>query len=166
MKNYFETQNIKIHKDPGPAGYTRVKILHYVENSFKDEITKTVLYFFCISNLKKATTSTMQVQIICIIMYTILNRFILFFIIFTFKIVFIYCRNNFINICHHEEDFGLKVKSHNFFSTSHGKSPCDGCGAVVKRTVRRASLQRTSEKPILNPKDMYDYVSENIDGIR
>ena len=57
-------------------------------------------------------------------------------------IVFIYRRNNFINICYREEDFGLKVKSHNIFSTSHGKSPCDGCRVVVKRTVRTASLHR------------------------
>lgn len=30
-------------------------------------------------------------------------------------------KNNFINLCHHKEDFGLAVEW-NFFATSHGKS--------------------------------------------
>ena len=32
---------------------------------------------------------------------------------------------NFLNLCYHEEDFGVKAEWH-FFATSHGKSPCDG----------------------------------------
>lgn len=68
-------------------------------------------------------------------------------------------------MCHHEDDFGLRVKSHNYFATSHGKSPCDGIGAVAKRVTRRAALQN-ADKPILTPKDMYNYLKENVKDIR
>ncbi len=34
-------------------------------------------------------------------------------------------KNNFINLCHHEDDFGLAAEW-NFFANSHGKSLCDG----------------------------------------
>ena len=51
---------------------------------------------------------------------------------------------NFTNICHHEEDHGISAEWH-IFVTSHGKSPCDGVGATVKRLVARASLQLTTE---------------------
>ena len=37
---------------------------------------------------------------------------------------------NFINLCHHLEDFGIPAEWH-FFATSHGKGPCDGLGGVV-----------------------------------
>lgn len=32
---------------------------------------------------------------------------------------------NFLNLCHHEEDFKIKAEW-NFFTTSHSKGPCDG----------------------------------------
>ncbi|XP_071951916.1 uncharacterized protein [Antedon mediterranea] len=44
---------------------------------------------------------------------------------------------NFINLCHHQEDFGLDAEW-NFFATSHGKSACDGIGGTVKRLVTKA----------------------------
>ena len=34
-------------------------------------------------------------------------------------------RKNFINLCHHEEDFGMPAEWH-FFATSHGKGLCEG----------------------------------------
>ena len=34
-------------------------------------------------------------------------------------------KNNFIHLCNHEDDFGLAAEW-NFFTTSHGKSACDG----------------------------------------
>ena len=34
---------------------------------------------------------------------------------------------NFLNLCHHKEDFNFKAKW-SFFGTNHGKSPCDGVG--------------------------------------
>ena len=45
---------------------------------------------------------------------------------------------NFLNLCHHESDFGLDAEW-NFFATSHGKGPCDGVGGIVKRLAARAS---------------------------
>ena len=44
---------------------------------------------------------------------------------------------NFLNLCYHEEDFGVKAEWH-FFATSHGKSPCDGIGGTIKRLVASA----------------------------
>lgn len=74
-------------------------------------------------------------------------------------------KKNCINICHHEADFGLKAEWH-FFATSHGKSPCDGAGGTIKRTVRRASLQRTTDDHILTPIAMHDFCSNQISGIK
>lgn len=72
-----------------------------------------------------------------------------------------FCRNNFINICNHREDFDLLVHSYNFFATSHGKGPCDGIGAVVKRIIRRASLTLPSERQILTPYAMFQYLDNH-----
>ena len=47
---------------------------------------------------------------------------------------------NFINLCHHKDDFNLEHVC-NFFATSHGKSACDGIGGTVKRPAAKASLQ-------------------------
>ena len=41
-------------------------------------------------------------------------------------------RKNFINLCHHEIDFGIPAQWH-FSATSHGKGDCDGLGGTVKR---------------------------------
>ena len=38
-------------------------------------------------------------------------------------------KKNVINLCHHEDDFGLAAEW-NFFATSHGKSVCDGIGEL------------------------------------
>ena len=40
-------------------------------------------------------------------------------------------RNFFINICHHENDFGIRAEWY-FSATSHGKGACDGLGGTVK----------------------------------
>lgn len=45
-------------------------------------------------------------------------------------------RYNFINLCHHKNDFELDCEW-NFFATSHGKGPCDGIGGTVKRRLPR-----------------------------
>ncbi len=45
---------------------------------------------------------------------------------------------NFINLCHHFEDFGVAAEWH-FFATSHGKIACDGIRGTVKRMVTKAS---------------------------
>ena len=71
---------------------------------------------------------------------------------------------NFLNLCHHENDHGLKAEWH-FFATSHGKSPCDGVGGTVKRLVARASLQATVEGHILTPFQMFNWATTHISGI-
>ena len=63
-------------------------------------------------------------------------------------------RNNFLNLCHHLEDFQIKAKRC-FFATSHGKSPCDGIGGTLKRLAARVSLQRTKTEQILTPLDTF-----------
>ena len=47
---------------------------------------------------------------------------------------------NFINLCHHHNDFGLDA-GWAFFATSHRKSSCDGIGGFVKRHVAKKSMQ-------------------------
>lgn len=74
-------------------------------------------------------------------------------------------KSNFINLAHHEEDFGVPGEWH-FFATSHGKGPCDGVGGTVKRLAARASLQRPSDKQILSPMALFEFATENIQGIQ
>ena len=59
-------------------------------------------------------------------------------------------RKNFINLCHHEVDFGIPAQWH-FSATSHGKGACDGLGGTVKRLAARASLQRPTDDLIMTP---------------
>jgi hypothetical protein len=49
-------------------------------------------------------------------------------------------RKNFLNLCLHESDFGIKVEWH-FYATAHGKGVCNGLGGTVKRLAVKASLQ-------------------------
>lgn len=72
---------------------------------------------------------------------------------------------NFVNLCHHFNDFGLDAEW-NFFATSHGKSACDGIGGTVKRLVTKASLQRPYNNQILTSDAVLDFCQENIPGIK
>ena len=72
---------------------------------------------------------------------------------------------NFINLCHHEEHFGSRAEW-NFFSTSHGKGPCDGVRGTVKRLVARSNLQRPYSDQILTPIDFYLFCCPKIEGIK
>jgi hypothetical protein len=49
-------------------------------------------------------------------------------------------KNNFINLCHHNTDFGINAEWY-FFATSHGNGPCDGVGGTIKRLEASSSLQ-------------------------
>jgi hypothetical protein len=71
---------------------------------------------------------------------------------------------NFLNLCHHQEDFGIEAEW-NFFTTSHGKGPCDGLGGTVKRLAARASLQRPFDQQILTPAAFFQFCEENIPNI-
>ena len=71
---------------------------------------------------------------------------------------------HFINICYHEQDFGMCAEW-NFFATSHGKGPCDGVGRTVKRLAARASLQRAYDNYITTPLQLLQFVSTNIPSV-
>ena len=73
-------------------------------------------------------------------------------------------KSNFINLCHHEEDFGLEGEW-NFFATSHRKSACDGIGGTVKRLLTKASLQRPYTNRILTTEAIMEFCTANIPGI-
>ena len=64
-------------------------------------------------------------------------------------------RKNFINLCHHQQDFNIGAEWI-FFATSHGKSPCNGVGAFVKCYVVKRSLQRPLHDHILSYQSMLD----------
>ena len=53
-----------------------------------------------------------------------------------------------------------------FFATSHGKSPCDGIGGIVKRNVTKRSLQRPLKKQILTYESMLKICKEEIKHIK
>lgn len=70
-------------------------------------------------------------------------------------------RKNFINLCHHKEDFKILAEWH-FSATAHGKSACDGIGGTVKRLAARASLQKPYNNQIMTPRQLFDWASANI----
>ena len=70
-------------------------------------------------------------------------------------------KKNFINLCHHEKDFGIAAEWH-FFATSHGKGPCDGVGGTVKRLAARASLQRPYDNQIMTPRQLFEFGQSEI----
>ena len=71
---------------------------------------------------------------------------------------------NFVNLCLHEEDFGVPCEWH-FFATSHGKGPSDGIGGTIKREATKASLQRPDNDQILSPLQLFQFVEANLKGI-
>ena len=72
---------------------------------------------------------------------------------------------NFINLLHHEADFGLQAEW-NFFATSRGKNACDGIGGALKRSAAKASLQRPLVNQILNPLDFYNFCKTNVKNVK
>ena len=70
---------------------------------------------------------------------------------------------NFINLCHHYEDFGLVAEWH-FFATSHGKGPPDGVGGTVKREAAKASLQRVHSGHITTPLELFTFCQLKLTG--
>ena len=70
-----------------------------------------------------------------------------------------------INLCHHFHDFSIEC-TWNFFSNSHGKSPCDVIGGTVKRLASQASLQRPTSDQILSAKEMFFFCKRKIEGIK
>ena len=62
---------------------------------------------------------------------------------------------NVINLAYYRKDFDIDAEWH-FNATFHGKGPCDGLGATVKRAAIRASLQSVSNQDILSAQDLYN----------
>ncbi|KAJ8677068.1 hypothetical protein QAD02_012855 [Eretmocerus hayati] len=65
-------------------------------------------------------------------------------------------KTNFLNLCHHCKDFGLDGEWH-FCATSHGKGACDGLGGCLKRSVKKASLQRPTSGQIQTVEDLVQW---------
>ena len=63
---------------------------------------------------------------------------------------------NFLNLYHHKAYFRVDAEW-NFFTSSHGKGPCDGLGDTVKRLAARASLQQPYEYQIMTPHQLYEW---------
>lgn len=73
-------------------------------------------------------------------------------------------RKNFLNLTHHQNDFGCQAKWH-FFATSHGKGHCDGVGGSLKRSTANANLQRPNKNQIITPYDLYEF-AKNLEKIQ
>ncbi|GBM01951.1 hypothetical protein AVEN_269560-1 [Araneus ventricosus] len=72
---------------------------------------------------------------------------------------------NFINLCHHEKDHGVKAEWH-FSASCHGKGACDGIGGTVKGMATKASLQRPYKDQILNASDLNKFTKDSVKGIK
>jgi hypothetical protein len=71
-------------------------------------------------------------------------------------------RKNFINLYHHNADFGIEAEW-NFFATDHGKGPPDAVGGNSKRLMKLESLRGTD---IVTAADAYQWCSEHVKKIR
>jgi hypothetical protein len=66
-------------------------------------------------------------------------------------------KNNFINLCHQNTDFGINAEWH-FFATSHRKCPCDGVAGTIKRLAACSSLHHHQ---IWTPAQLYSQAKEH-----
>ena len=62
-------------------------------------------------------------------------------------------RYNLSSLLYHQKDFGSEA-TWSFFETAHGKGPCDGIGAEVKRAVWRSILQ--SNAVVTSPEEFFE----------
>lgn len=67
--------------------------------------------------------------------------------------------NNIMNLSLHKEDFGIDAVW-TFTSSGHGKSSCDGLGAVVKTSARKYLLKKGPEAAFCSAKDFYQFTLE------
>jgi hypothetical protein len=70
-------------------------------------------------------------------------------------------KNNFINLCHHNADFGINAAWH-FFATSRGRGPCGGVGGTFKHFAAHSSLQHHQ---VLTPAQLYSRAKEHLPSI-
>ncbi|CAF3155634.1 unnamed protein product [Rotaria socialis] len=77
-------------------------------------------------------------------------------------------KNNFsmLNLIKHNEDYQYKAEWI-FYSTSHGKGPVDGLGAVVKSAARRETMRADGpQKSFLTPVEFYKFLKQKFCSIR
>ena len=70
-------------------------------------------------------------------------------------------QKNFINLCHHKDDFGILAEWH-FSATSHGKGACDRVGGTVKRLA--ASVVFRGQQ-IMTSHQLFEWETDNIPGV-
>lgn len=68
---------------------------------------------------------------------------------------------NFLHLCQFEQKYGI-IATWTFFTTSHGKSPCDGIGGKIKREAANESLRRPYENQITNLDALIEFCKEHI----
>lgn len=66
-------------------------------------------------------------------------------------------RFNIWNLLYADEDFGVSLEWH-FFSTSHGKSACDGIGGIVKRAVHKRVISNSHQ--VYNAREFVETASK------
>ena len=76
--------------------------------------------------------------------------------------IFFICSFSFLSSCLHSRHLARWEFFINFHTTSHGKNACDRIRGTVKRATARASLQRTTERQILTPEDMFQFCEEKL----
>ena len=69
-----------------------------------------------------------------------------------------------INLCNHNQDYGAEAEWH-FSATTHGKRTCNGLGATVKRLAAWANLQRPYKDQIMDAKQLFEWLHQNIFNI-
>ena len=71
---------------------------------------------------------------------------------------------NFLNLCHHFQDFGVHAEWH-FFAMAHGKLPCDSAGGTLKWIVTEACLQHLYKNQNLTAHQLFLFAMSNIKGM-
>ena len=72
-------------------------------------------------------------------------------------------RKNFINLCHHMEDFGVCRMA--FFYNFTQQNAADGCAGTLQRLATKASLQRAMENQTLDSKQLYEFAIKEIEDM-
>lgn len=69
------------------------------------------------------------------------------------------------NLMNHKDDFDAEAEWH-FHATAHGKGPCDGLGASLKREATRYSLQVHQNNAILNSTRLFTWAKGKFENIK
>lgn len=72
------------------------------------------------------------------------------------------CSTSFADIYFSQKDLGLDVQRH-YFESSHGKSPADGQGAVIKRDATTAMTHHKAQ--IRSAEEFYEFCQEMLTDV-